>query len=117
MSDERYPHHPGAKGRSDTSYIAARLAAPRAKPIRQRTLEDIERAPATAEQVSERIGVHFMICRARCSELRAQGLIEDSGQRGDGALGGKVIVWRATTPAERAAFAAARAAAVRRAAA
>ncbi|MEP6968377.1 MAG: hypothetical protein ABI906_09880 [Pseudomonadota bacterium] len=103
-----YPLTPGHKGASDTGPLAARSFAPKAKPIRARALAVIERVPSTAEQVGEEIGVHFMIVRARCSELRALGLIEDSGLRGQGALGGRVVVWRSTTDLERAAFEAAR---------
>ena len=104
-----YPNEPGWRwGSPDTSRRAARAFAPKAKPIRVRALEVFERGPATAEQVADQIGEHFMIVRARCSELRALGLIDDTGRRGDGALGGRVVVWRATTPLERAAFTAAR---------
>lgn len=101
-----YPYEPGHKGPAETGRDAARAFAPRAKPIRQRALEIIERGPSTAEQIAAEIGAHWMICRARCSELRGQGLIDDSGRRGQGALGGKVVVWRATTPLERALHAA-----------
>jgi hypothetical protein len=104
MYSGSYPNTPGHKGPADTGRIAAASFAPKAKPIRQRTLEVIERGPATAEQVAAKISEHFMIVRARCSELRAQGLIDDSGCRGDGALGGRVVVWRATTAQERALF-------------
>ncbi len=110
MAGSSYPAVPGHKGRSETGRDAAAAFAPRAKPIRQRALETIERGPSTAEQIAAEIGVHWMICRARCSELRAQGLIEDSGRRGKGALGGKVVVWRATTSIERALHAARKAA-------
>ncbi|MGI9169397.1 MAG: hypothetical protein ACR2FH_04375 [Caulobacteraceae bacterium] len=106
-----YPHSPGFKGDLDTGRRAARSFAPKAKPIRARALAVIERHPATAEEVAEVIGAHWMIVRARCSELRAQGLITDSGRRGEGALGGKVVIWRSTTPLERAAFQATREAA------
>ena len=100
-----YPNEPGWKqGSIETSRQAAKAFAPKARPIRARALEVIERGPATAEQVAEEISVHWMVTRARCSELRAQGLIEDSGRRGAGALGGKVVVWRSTTPLERASF-------------
>ncbi|MGI9169206.1 MAG: hypothetical protein ACR2FH_03400 [Caulobacteraceae bacterium] len=99
-----YPHSPGHKVPSDTGLLAARSFAPKAKPIRARAMAVIERHPATAEQVAEVIGEHWMIVRARCSELRAQGLIADSGRRGEGALGGRVVIWRSTTPLERAAF-------------
>jgi hypothetical protein len=71
-------------------------------------LEVIERGAASAETIAEEIGEHFMIVRARCSELRALGLIDDSGRRGDGALGGRVVIWRATTALERSAFEAAK---------
>ena len=105
MSGAAYPDQPGWRpGSIETSRRAAEAFAPKAKPIRVRTLEVIERGPATAEQVAEEIGAHFMIVRARCSELRAQGLITDSGLRGSGALGGRVVVWRSTTREERAAF-------------
>lgn len=88
---------------SRRSLGARALIAHKAKPIRARALEVIERGPATAEEVAEAIGAQFMIVRARCSELGAQGLIADSGTRGAGALGGRVVVWCATTAIERAA--------------
>ena len=103
-----YPGSPGHKGDLDTGRIAAGAFAPKAAPIRVRALAVIERAPSSAETIADEIGEHFMIVRARCSELRAAGLIDDSGRRGDGALGGRVVVWRATTALERAAFEAAR---------
>ncbi len=82
----------------------------RVLPIRQAVLATLAGGSATAEQIADRLGEHFMIVRARCSELRAQGLVEDSGDRGNGALGGKVIIWRLTTPQERAVFTARKAA-------
>ena len=104
LSAPPYPDHPGHKGASDTGRRAANLVAPRATSIRARVLDVIEIGNATAEQVADEINEHFMIVRARCSELRAKGLIEDSGQRGAGALGGNVIVWRSTSGLERALF-------------
>jgi hypothetical protein len=106
-----YPNTPGFKGDLDTGRDAAKSFAPKAIPIRARVLAVIERRNASAEEVADEIGVHWQISRARCSELRAMGLIDDSGARGKGALGGKSVVWRATTPLERAAFAAAQEAA------
>jgi hypothetical protein len=99
--DERYPLRAGHKGHADTGRLGAKMINRRGKTIRAATLEQIELSPKTAEIVAEQIGEHFMVVRARCSELRAQGLIEDAGERGDGALGGKVIVWRATSAIER----------------
>lgn len=110
MAEITYPNHPGFKGRSDTGRAAAKAFAPKAKPIRQRVLDALEGGPATAEQIAKRINQHWMVVRARLSEARAMGLADDSGERGDGALGGRVIVWRITTPAERAMFSARKAA-------
>ena len=93
----RDPDSPGPRpGAAATSHEAARAFAPKAKPIRLRAVEVLRSGPATAEQIGEQIGVHFMIVRARLSELRAKGHVEDSGKRGAGALGGKVVVWDLT---------------------
>jgi predicted ArsR family transcriptional regulator len=99
-SPGRYPDHPGTRrGALPTSQQAADAFAPKAKPIRQRALEALRRGPATAEQIGQEIGVHFMVVRARLSEARAKGLVEDTGVRGRGALGGKVVVWSLTEAA------------------
>jgi predicted ArsR family transcriptional regulator len=99
-----YPNEPGWKGKSSTGRQAAHAFAPKAKSIRVRALEVIQRGPATAEQVAEQLDLYWMIVRARLSELGNQGLIQDSGARGTGALGGKVIIWRLATEEERAVF-------------
>ena len=111
MTRQSYPHHPGWKGDLDTGRNAAISHAAKAPSIQSRALAVIERRNASAEQVADEIGVHWQIARARCSDLRALGMIDDSGARADGALGGKSVVWRATTPLERAAYARAREAA------
>lgn len=108
--NQAYPQSPGHKGPSDTGREAAEKFTARAKPIRVRVLAVIEQGPATAEEIAAKIGEHPMIVRARCSELRGQGLIEDSGERGTGFLGGRVVRWRGTSPEERALAAARRAA-------
>ncbi len=112
MSGDTYPDAPGSKDRSGstTSRVAAAAFAPKAKPIRLRTLEVIETRPSTPEEVADQIDVHFMIVRARVSELRAQGLVTPTGEKGRGALGGRVLRWRSTSPEERALFAARKAA-------
>jgi predicted ArsR family transcriptional regulator len=104
VADLQYPHAPGHKGRSDTGAAAAVLFAPKAKPIRERTLAIIERGPATAEQIADEIGEHFTVVRPRLSEARKLGLVVDSGLRGTGALGGTVVVWRLATLEEREIF-------------
>ena len=109
MTGLTFPHAPGFKGDLDTGRYAARSFAPKAETIRAQTLEILKRGPATAQQVAEITGDHWMVVRARCSELRAPGLVDDSGLRGKGALGSKVVVWRPTTALERAAIDAAKA--------
>jgi predicted ArsR family transcriptional regulator len=106
----RYPEGAGFKGDADTGPAGARLINRRSGSIRARSLTILAAGPATAEQIADRIGEHFMIVRARMSEARALGLVEDTGRRGDGALGGKVVVWRLTTPEEKAIHAARKAA-------
>jgi hypothetical protein len=105
-----YPHEPGHKGTSDTGVRAAKIIGRRSRTIRQSVLATLKGGPRTAEDIGLLIGEHFMVVRARCSELRGQGFIQDSGVRGQGALGGKVIVWRVSTVEELAAFCARRAA-------
>ena len=93
------PHNNGA---SDPGRNATVFDRPKARPVRLRALAVLERGPATAEQIADEIGTHFTIVRARCSGLRAMGLIADTSVRGRGALGGRSIIWRATTALERA---------------
>jgi predicted ArsR family transcriptional regulator len=103
--DSLYPEGPGHKGPSDTGPAAAVQVGRRVRFIRQGVLAALARGAATAEQISAGMDEHFMIVRARLSELRAQGLVTDTSERGRGALGGKVIVWRLTTDDERSMFA------------
>lgn len=106
-----FPESPGWKGQSETGREAALAYAEKAKGRRRQVIKGlIDYGPATAEQIAEKIGLHWYLTRPRLAELRAMGLAADSGGRGKGALGGKVIVWRLTTPDERAAVEAARAA-------
>lgn len=90
---ESYPHEPGWKAR-DTARQAAEGVAPKAKPLRVRVLEELQRGEGTPEQIADRIGAPLMNTRPRLSELAAQGLIEDSGKRGRAAGGRRAIVWR-----------------------
>jgi len=111
-----YPNTPGWKHRhatgSNTSAEAARAVAPRAPTQRDHVLDALADCPATPEQIVDRLalrGVEIMLmsCRPRCSELARLGLIVDTGARGKGFGGCAAIIWRITTSAERAAFAAA----------
>jgi predicted ArsR family transcriptional regulator len=97
----RYPHMPGHKGDGGTSRAAAEAYAPQVKGRRAQVLDGLKAGPATAEQIGERIGLHWYLTRPRLSELKAMGLVIETGAHGQGALGGVVSVWRLTTPAER----------------
>ena len=102
-----YPDTPGFKGSaSGTGALAASNYAPQVKGRRAQVLAGLEAGPATAEEVGERIGLHWYLTRPRLSELKALGLVTETGGRGRGALGGEVNVWRLTTATERSQFAA-----------
>jgi hypothetical protein len=102
----RYPVEPGFKGAPETGGQAARAYAPQVRGRRRQVLDALAQGPGTAEQIGERIGLHWYLVRPRLSELKVMGLTADSGARGTGALGGRVVVHRVTTPLERASFAA-----------
>jgi len=106
-----FPELPGWKGPSETGREAALAYAEQAKGRRRQVIIGLlDHGSSTAEQIGERIGLHWYLVRPRLAELRTLGLVTDSGMRGRGALGGRVIVWRLTTPEEKAAIEAARAA-------
>lgn len=88
----QYPDHPGFKAR-DTSRDAAEAIAPAAKTLRAQVYEEIKRLPGTPEQIAKRLMCPLMNVRPRCSELAAQGLIADSGMRGQASGGRRAIVW------------------------
>lgn len=96
----------------ETSAHGRDFIAPKAKTLRQHVLDAIEAEKGTPEQIHERLqkaGVRHLLTavRPRCSELTRMGLIVDSGERGLGeSQRCRSIVWRASTPEERAAWAA-----------
>ena len=105
----RYPDTPGFKDQG-TGREAAIAYAPQAPGRRAQVLAGLNAGPATAEEIGERVGLHWYLTRPRLSELQALGLVAKSGERGRGALGGGVNVWRLTTAEERSLFAARKAA-------
>lgn len=108
-----YPQTPGWKASStgETARAAALRMIPKAPTLRDRVLSLLEAGPAIPETLLARLraeGVSTVLTsvRPRCSELTRMGLICDSGRRQPGEGGCMAIVWRVTTPEERAAFAA-----------
>lgn len=102
----RYPDAPGFRG-TETSRAAAEYVAPTAARMLDR-VESYLRAngPACPEEICAGIarpGERLLLnsVRARCTQLRAQGRLVDSGQRGKGESGKvRVIRWRCATPDE-----------------
>ena len=103
MSEPTYPHTPGFKD-NGTGKEAALAYAPKVGRRRAQVLAGLESGPATAEQIAKRIDLHWYLTRPRLSELKALGLVVETGERGAGALGGRVNVWRVTTAEERGLF-------------
>lgn len=94
MSNE-YPHAPGWK-RTDTSAAAADAIAASAKTVRDKAHKAILAAGErglTAVELSDVLKLDRMTVQPRTSELRALGLIHDSGQRRANPGGKRAIVW------------------------
>ena len=82
----------------DTSVSAAASLQPDAPTIRLEVLRAIRAAGdqgLTADEVALRLRLTPFTTRPRCTELRAAGLIEDSGRRRANASGRQAIVWLA----------------------
>ena len=89
-----YPEAPGYKGTSDTARAAAAGIAGKVGTLRDRVLHELCVREGTPEQIAARMREPVMNIRPRLSELRAKGLVEDTGKRGT-AMGGRLaIVWR-----------------------
>lgn len=108
-----YPQtNPGFKGAIETGREAAFAFAPKLGKRQAEVLADLAaHGPSTAEEIGARIDRHWYLVRPRISELKALGLVIDTGGRAKSALGGKTHQVRLTTPDERARFAAAKEAA------
>lgn len=101
-----YPFTPGFKGAVETGREAAEAFAPKLAGRQAEVLADLEaHGPSTAEQIADRTGRHWFHVRPRISELRAMGLVADTGARFETGLGGKTHQVRLTTAAERTALA------------
>lgn len=102
-----------ANSTGGTAEVAASLmnTSGRAKTLEQLVLELVTEAPATGEEMLDRLrqrGIRTVLysVKPRFSALKAKGLCTDSGERGISESGKlRSVRWRATTAAERAAFA------------
>jgi predicted ArsR family transcriptional regulator len=80
----------------DTSIAAAEALQPEARRLREDVLRAIRSAAdtgLTADEVAARLRLSPLTTRPRCTELRAAGLITDSGLRRCNASGRRAIVW------------------------
>lgn len=86
-----YPITAGFKA-PGTSQAAAQSVD--AKTLRGKVLEELSRAPGTADEIARRLHIDKLSIRPRCSELAALGKIEDSGIRHLNASSKRAIVWQ-----------------------
>lgn len=102
---------PNPRWRNNATGETAKAAAidmrPRAPRLRDRVLAHIEQRRGTPEDIQARLkadGVFHLVSsiRPRFTELKAAGLVCDSGERGMGeSLRCKSVVWRATCDRRR----------------
>lgn len=78
---------------SRTSREAAKSVRPTA-PQRARVFDALLARQSTMHEVAERLGIPLQSVCGRCSELRDEGLIEDSGETRLTQYGKPAVVWR-----------------------
>lgn len=89
-----YPEAPGYQD-TDTSKAAAEWMRPEVGALHRACLEIVAVLPSTPDEVAIIIGRDKLAIRPRMTELRALGLIEDSGERRRNPSSGlKAIVYR-----------------------
>lgn len=96
---ETYPNSPGYQN-TDTSRAAAKSVESETGRLQRRVLAAIKAAGAaglTMEEAAEAVCEGRHSVQPRTSELRAKGMIVDSGQRRALASGRNGIVWTAKT--------------------
>lgn len=89
----RYPIRAGYK-KTGTSSDAARDVESRAGQLRLKVLHELMHSEGTADEIAQRLGEDKLSIRPRCSELYAQNLIEESGERRKNESGKFATVWR-----------------------
>lgn len=96
-----YPDTPGFKA-AGTSEAAANTTD--AEALRELTLASIRKYPKTADEVAGDIGIDRLAIRPRCTELKAAGLIQDSGKRRSNVSGKLACVWEVVKKPNRNGF-------------
>lgn len=99
----RYPDTAGFKGTLETGREGAEAVTPKLKTRHAEVLADLTaHGPSTAEQIAARTDRHWYLTRPRISELKAKGLVIETGERRPTEMGGRTHVVRLTTVEERA---------------
>lgn len=92
-----YPDRPGFKGEAETGREAAEAIAPRLGRLQRMVREAVTARGAeglTPEEAADLHGVDRVSLQPRFSELKAKGLIVDSGRRRrNGSSGKAAVVW------------------------
>ncbi len=87
----QYPHLAGFKAPGTSQAAAATVDA---KTLRGQVLRTLERCgDLTADEIAHRLAESILSIRPRLSELRALGLVVDSGRRRPNASGRSAIVF------------------------
>lgn len=89
-----YPETPGYK-EGGTSREAAESIIEDAATLRGRALDLLKGEALTADEVAARLNRSILSVRPRISELRAKGLVENTGERRVNVSGKQAAVWRA----------------------
>lgn len=94
MDAPRYPQAPGAKVSTGPSVEAAQKVTGRANRLRKLVHEALCRTPLTAHELADFLNEDDKATSPRISELRAEGLVVDSGMRRPNRSGHNATVWR-----------------------
>lgn len=86
---------------TDTSLAAAVSAKLSARTIRTKVLRLLKIAgePLSSEDIADHLKLPYRSVQPRLAELRNDGLVEDSGERGLSIYGKKIILWKLTNDA------------------
>lgn len=92
---QKYPEQPGAKEKGSTSELAAKRIESDAKTLRATCLEIVRHyGPISTDDAARMLQRSVLSVRPRFSELRAQGVIEPSGERTENESGMPAKRWR-----------------------
>lgn len=92
----QYPNAPGWKESSTSREAAETVDASTVRMAVQRALA--QHGPLTTDECARLLNLSILTVRPRFSELRLQGIVDDTGQRRMNASGKRAIVWHLVAP-------------------